>query len=160
MCDPSLTISHVWLMSSINNIGECLFRPRSGNPATGQDTTNKLHHWLGLMRNTQMSQGKARDKFCVSLGAEGIRDIPDYGQFLEDCRFHRERIRCPTASLQLGMTVLWMVWAFVYFAMYFFYISRAVYTLRRLPRQEHKLAHLTVNLQACAPLFIPPGFII
>ncbi len=71
MCDSSLKIGHAWLMSSRKNIGECLLRPRSGNPATGQDTTNKSHHWLGLMRNTQMSQGKAQDKVLCLTGCRG-----------------------------------------------------------------------------------------
>jgi hypothetical protein len=52
------------------------------------------------------------------------------------------------AHVILVLTVLTMVWAFVYFGLYFFYLSRSVYKLRSLPRQDHKLAHLMVNLQA------------
>lgn len=73
------------------------------------------------------------------------------------CRTHRDRIVCTNtqAHVILALTVLMMVWAFVYFGLYFFYLSRSVYKLRNLPRQDHKLAHLMVNLQARP--FPPPS---
>ena len=46
------------------------------------------------------------------------------------------------------ITVLNMSWAYVYFALYLFYMMQSVHKLRPLPRQEHKMSNLMVRLQA------------
>ena len=66
----------------------------------------------------------------------------------DGCRVHSEVIQCITDHTHLVLTILTMVWAFLYFGLYIFYLMRSVYKLRSLPRQDHKLAHLMVSLQA------------
>lgn len=54
----------------------------------------------------------------------------------------------------MALTVLNMSWAYVYFALYFLYLMQAVYKLRTLPRQDHKMSNLMVRLQARLDFFV------
>ena len=54
---------------------------------------------------------------------------------------------CETTNAQLALTVLLMVTAYIYFALYFYHLIGALLELRTLPHQDHQITSLQVCLQ-------------
>ncbi|CAL5228579.1 g11737 [Coccomyxa viridis] len=54
---------------------------------------------------------------------------------------------CETTNAQLALTVLLMVTAYIYFALYFYHLIGALLELRTLPHQDHQITSLQVRLQ-------------
>lgn len=54
------------------------------------------------------------------------------------------------------LTVLLMAGAYIYFALYFYYLSQALLKLKDLPRQDNKMASLQIRLQVCLANDIGP----
>lgn len=100
--------------------------------------------------NALANQPCACMALTACLGADGLDE--SYAQvafrLAKNCRANKLAFRCTYGSTQVALSVLTMTWAFVYFALYFFYLMQSIYTLRKLPRQEHKMSHLMVRLQA------------
>ncbi|BDA51092.1 probable phospholipase A1-Igamma1, chloroplastic at C-terminar half [Coccomyxa sp. Obi] len=69
------------------------------------------------------------------------------------CRAHELEFRCNYGGTQVALSILTMTWAFVYFALYFFYLMQSIYTLRKLPRQEHKMSHLQLRVRMLVVAF-------
>ena len=63
---------------------------------------------------------------------------------------------CETTNAQLALTVLLMVTAYIYFALYFYHLIGALLELRTLPHQDHQITSLQVRLQVSpASLKVP-----
>ncbi|CAL8466200.1 g5736 [Coccomyxa elongata] len=69
------------------------------------------------------------------------------------CRSHELEFRCNFGGTQVALSVLTMTWAFVYFILYFFYLMQSIYTLRKLPRQDHKMSHLMLRIRLLVVAF-------
>lgn len=67
-----------------------------------------------------------------------------------DCHKYRG-YNCSISGVQLTLSVLAMVFAYIYFALFFLYLIQSMIKLRSLPRHDHKMSHLSVRLQASAP---------
>ena len=54
---------------------------------------------------------------------------------------------CTVNAAEEVLTVLLMVCAYIYFALYFFHLIQALLKLKDLPRQDNKMASLQIRLQ-------------
>ncbi len=82
----------------------------------------------------------------------GRHAFPVYKTYeMNECYILRGDISCKITNTQVALTVVMMSWSFLYFGLYLFYLLGAVGKLKTLPRQDHKMANLSVRLQACPP---------
>ena len=61
---------------------------------------------------------------------------------------------CALDHAEVALTVLLMACAYIYFALYFYYLAQALLKLKDLPRQDHKITSLQIRLQVryrCLP---------
>ena len=54
---------------------------------------------------------------------------------------------CAISPVEIALSVLLMACAYIYFALYFYYLFRALFKLKDLPRWDNKMVSLQVRLQ-------------
>jgi hypothetical protein len=62
---------------------------------------------------------------------------------------HGHDFDCTISNVQLALTILNMFPAYIYFVLYFWHIWRSMDKLKKLPRQDFKMANLSVRMQVC-----------
>ncbi len=76
--------------------------------------------------------------------------MPAYDTYeMNECYILKGHTRCQIPDTQVALTVVMMSWSYIYFGLYLYYLVDAIRKLRRLPRQDNKMANLSVRLQAC-----------
>ena len=86
--------------------------------------------------------------------AEGIPASARATQQTLTCHPHYAAAACALDRAETALTVLLMACAYIYFALYFYYLAQALLKLKDLPRQDHKITSLQIRLQArpeCLP---------
>ena len=68
---------------------------------------------------------------------------------MNECYILKGHTRCQIPDTQVALTVVMISWSYIYFGLYLYYLVDAIRKLRRLPRQDNKMANLSVRLQAC-----------
>ena len=64
-----------------------------------------------------------------------------------DCWPHNTGDMCAINPVEIALTVLLMACAYIYFALYFYYLFQALLKLKNLPHWDNKMVSLQVRLQ-------------